>query len=469
MKTPFSLTLDDPGLREALEVIPRLVRDAGGRALLVGGCVRDAILGLSPRELDFEVYGVAPARLIEVLDPHFAVEVVGQAFGVLKIHDMPIDVSIPRRDSRAGVGPEGFQALSDPFMTLEEAAARRDFTVNAVAYDPLEGVTLDPFGGIQDLEQRVLRHTSQKFAEDPLRVLRGMQLVSRFELTPASETIGVAKGLFRCYAGLPVERVWGEWFKWAGQSRRPSAGLAFLRDCSWLEAYPEATALIGCPQDTMWHPEGDVWTHTLLVTDEAATIAIRDGLTVEDRAVLVLAALCHDLGKPQTTEVCPGRIRSPGHAAATGTFRHFLARIGAPPSVVKRVVALCVHHLTHLDFTGSARHVRRLAWSLAEAGESIELLARLVEADFSGRPPRPKGLPEPMGQMLGLARQLQTANAAPTPLLFGRHLLELGFESGPHMGAMLRAAYEAQLDGDITTPESAQEWVRRNYGQRPSV
>jgi tRNA nucleotidyltransferase (CCA-adding enzyme) len=239
--------------------------------------------------------------------------------------------------------------------------------------------------------------------------------------------------------------------------------LTFLRECGWLQAYPELAALIGCPQNPKWHPEGDVWTHTLLVTDEAAKIAMRDRLNTHDRATLVLAALCHDVGKPETTEVCADRVRSPGHAGATETFRHFLDRIGAPASIVERVIALCIHHLAHIDFTDSARHVRRLAWSLSRGGETVEMLARLVEADSSGRPPLPKGLPERMTRLLGLARQLQAADTSPRPLLLGRHLLALGFKPGPYMGDMLRAAYEAQLDGEFTQLEAAYEWVRRTY------
>lgn len=463
MGTAFAFRVDDPALRRAIDLIPAAVREAGGRALLVGGCVRDAALGLSPQDLDFEVYGLAPSRLMEVLRRHFTVDLVGQAFGVLKIQGAPVDLSIPRRESMGGPGIEGFETRSDPFMTLEEAAARRDFTINAMAYDPLLHRLLDPYGGLQDLDKRVLRHTSAKFAEDPLRVLRGMQFVSRFALTPAPETLALARQLLGAYPALAAERIWGEWKKWSAQSACPARGLAFLRDCGWIEAYPELARLIGCPQDPRWHPEGDVWTHTLLATDEAAGIALRDGLHPDDRATLVLAALCHDLGKPETTEVDGQRVRSPRHAVATETFRRFLGRITAPPAVVDRVVGLCLHHLTHLDFTGSARHVRRLAWSLAQAGESVEMLARVVEADCSGRPPHPKGLPEPMAQILGLARQLEAAHAAPRPLLLGRHLLMLGVAPGPRMGDLLRAAYEAQLDGDITNLDEARDWIVRKY------
>lgn len=459
LRKRITLRMVDPTLERALADLCALVRDAGGEALLVGGCVRDAALGLPAKDLDVEVYGVAPARLLDRLAARFSIDLVGHVFGVVKVHGLPIDVAIPRRESKAGLGHGGFEILSDPAMTLEEAAARRDYTINAMAYDPGSGEIIDHYGGLRDLEARVLRHTTEKFAEDPLRVLRGLQLAGRFDLRAAPETVELARGLLPELPTLPLERVWGEWHKWAVRSLRPSAGLAFLRQCGWHAAWPGLAALEGCPQDLVWHPEGDVWTHTLLVVDEAVRLAERDRLTEEDRAVLVLAALCHDLGKPEATTIDGGRVRSPGHADRSEPAERFLDRIGAPPRCRERVLALCRHHLTHLDFAGSAAHVRRLARALGEAGESIRMLAWLVEADHSGRPPLPKGLPAGMSRMLEVARAVAAADAAPRPVLLGRHLLELGLEPGPRMGEILRAAYEAQLDGVFETVEGGRAWA----------
>ena len=141
---------------------------AGGRALLVGGCVRDSALGIPAKDLDIEVYGLPPDRLTEILAARFAIDLVGQAFGVIKIQGLPIDVSIPRLESKAGLGHRGFEINSDPWVTPEEAASRRDFTINAVALDPADGEVIDPYGGLQDLQMRMLRHTSEKFSEDPV-------------------------------------------------------------------------------------------------------------------------------------------------------------------------------------------------------------------------------------------------------------------------------------------------------------
>jgi tRNA nucleotidyltransferase (CCA-adding enzyme) len=290
-----------------------------------------------------------------------------------------------------------------------------------------------------------------------------MQFAGRFRLRAASATVELSRELFDEYDTLAIERVWAEWYKWAAKSAQPSLGLLYLEQCGWRKAYAELEALQECPQDPEWHPEGDVWTHTLLVTDAAASIAGRDGLVDDDRGVLVLAALTHDLGKPETTVVDGCRVRSPGHTDRLQTYERFLARIGCPRGIAERVVVLARHHMTHLDFAGSPRHVRRAARSLGEGGETIEMLARLVEADHSARPPLPGGMPEKMANMLEEARALAASESAPEPLLMGRHLLELGVLAGPGMGEILKAAYEAQLDGAFQVLEEAKVWVRKEF------
>lgn len=450
-----------PEIRPIHDQVCDLIRKAGGRPLLVGGCVRDMLLGHAPKDLDIEVYGLEPQRLVGALRQTFAVDLVGQSFGVIKLHHYPIDISLPRRESKMGLGHRGFEILSDPWMTPEEAAARRDFTINAIAVDPSTEEIIDPFGGRQDMALRILRHTTEHFVEDPLRVLRGMQLVSRFRLTPVPETIALCRTLFQEYHALSVERIWGEWEKWAGRSIQPSLGLRFLSETGWLAAYPELAALQGCPQDPEWHPEGDVWLHTLLIVDEAALIGERDRLGGRDRAVLIFAALCHDLGKPATTAFLDGRMRSYGHADRTDIVERFLTRLGPPKDLLLRVTTLVRHHLSHIDFQGSARHIRRLTRALDEAGETLRMLARLVEADASSRPPRPRGLPTTMEHMLNVAEALALDERGPRPILLGRHLLPMGIPPGPRMGAILKAAYEAQLDGAFQTVAEGLAWVTR--------
>jgi len=448
-----------PDIQSVFERLCRLIREAGGRPLLVGGCVRDMLLGSRPTDLDLEVYELAPQRLIEVLSSAFDIDRVGQSFGVIKLHQYPIDISLPRRESKVGLGHRGFEILSDPSMSLEEAAARRDFTINAMAIDPATEELLDPFNGQRDLRLRILRHTSPQFADDPLRVLRGMQFISRFELSPAPETLALCRALLLEYPTLTPERIWREWEKWASRGVQPSLGLRFLQGIGWAAIYPELGALQGCPQDPSWHPEGDVWTHTLLVVDQAARIAVRDGLEGRERAVLLFAALCHDLGKPSSTAVLDGHIRSHGHAERVDIVASFLDKVGAPKELATRIVELVRYHLSHLQFDGSPRHVRRLSRRLEEAGETLRMLARVVEADASGRPPLPRELPPAMQEMLATAERLQLAEQGPRPILLGRHLLSLGIQPGPRMGQILKTAYEAQLDGAFSTPEDGVRWL----------
>lgn len=453
---PLTLPLE-PGVQRLLAAI----RAAGGRPLVVGGAVRDAVLGLVPKDVDVEVYGLPADPLAAALAGVGKVNAVGKSFGVLKVtfDGATIDVALPRRENKQGRGHKGFMVAPDATMTPAEAAARRDYTINAMAWDPATEELLDFFGGQDDARRRVLRHVGPAFAEDPLRVLRGMQFAARFDCTVDPATAELARTLAPEYGDLPVERVWDEWWKWASKSAHPGAGLRFLEACGWMAHYPELVALDGCPQEPEWHPEGDVLTHTALVTDAAAAVAVRDGLAAEDRGVLVLAALVHDLGKPETTAVTDGRIRSIGHTNTRETFRAFLARVGAPARVVERVVALCVEHLVHIGFSGSARQVRRLATRLGAAGETIATLARLVEADHDGRPPLPGGLPDDMRALLDVAREVSAAETAPVPLLLGRHLIEMGVAPGPAMGRWLQAAYEAQLDGAFDTLDGARAWI----------
>lgn len=456
-------------LPEPLQPILDAIRGAGGRPLIAGGAVRDAALRLEPKDFDVEAYGIDIDALIAALQVVGRVNAVGRSFGVLKVAagGLEVDVSLPRRESKAGRGHRGFLVTPDPGLSPREASSRRDFTINAMLYDPAAGKLLDFFGGLEDLERRVLRHTGPAFADDPLRVLRGMQFAGRFRLRAAPETVELSQRLFAEHSTLAVERVWAEWFKWAAKSSEPAAGLTYLAQAGWRAAYPELEALAGCPQDPHWHPEGDVWTHTLLATDHAARVAERDRLAEQERAVLVLAALCHDLGKPETTQIEGDHVRTPGHAACVGTYEAFLQRIGSPSRLATRAVGLSRHHLAHMDFTGSPRHVRRLARGLGQHGESIEMLSRLVEADHASRPPLPAGLPESMVRMLEVARELATADAAPRPLLLGRHLLEMGVKPGPQMGELLEAAYEAQLDGAFHTFEDARDWLLRRLPREP--
>jgi tRNA nucleotidyltransferase (CCA-adding enzyme) len=458
--SPIVVQMDDRECRERCEAVCRAVREAGGRALLVGGCVRDAVLGRPAADLDLEVYGIPAAGLVELLASRFALDLVGRAFGVIKLRGLPIDVSIPRRSSGSSRGPEDFEKLSNPDLTPEQAAARRDFTINAIAVDPITGEVIDPFSGREDLEARILRHTTERFADDPLRVLRGMQFAARFDLDVAPETVALCREIDP--GPLAPERIFEEWRKLVLWGNRPSRGLAFLRDCGWIRHFPELEALIGCEQEPEWHPEGDVWIHTLHCMDSFASERVGDE---REDLVVGLAVLCHDLGKPGVTaEDENGRITSKRHEpAGEAQTRSFLGRMTRERSVIEEVAALVGAHLAPTQLfearAGDAA-VRRLARRVGR----IDRLVRVARADRAGRPPLEAGRFDAGDWLLERARALEVEAAAPKPIVKGRHLIPLGVSPGPRLGSILEDCYEAQLAGEFSTLEEGLEYASKRLG-----
>ncbi|WP_167631791.1 CCA tRNA nucleotidyltransferase [Mariprofundus ferrooxydans] len=441
----------------------RHLATAGGDAWLVGGCVRDLMLHINPKDYDLEVYGLTEAALSDALQQLGRCEMVGKQFGVHKLwfRQMEIDVALPRTESKSGSGHRGFVVHTDPHLTPEIATLRRDFTINAMMYDPLQHRLLDLHGGQSDLDEGILRHVSPAFAEDPLRPLRAMQFAARFRFHLAPETAAMCRTLVAEADTLPASRIWIEWQKWS-HARSPSCGLIALHDSGWLACYPELQALQQCPQDPRWHPEGDVWVHTLQVVDKAAEMAKKHHLSRPDREHLLFAALCHDLGKPETTVQQPdGRIGSPGHSkAGVPLTRRLLQRMHAPGAIGKIVVPLVQEHITHLFGDPTARAVRRLAWRLQPA--HIELWEMLVEADASGRAPAPPS--RPALPWLQLAQSMQQHRQAAARIVDGDMLMQLGVEPGPVLGEMLAKAYQAQLNGEFNDAQGARLWCIAHIG-----
>ena len=466
-----TMRIELPGL---LDQIVRELHAAGYRAVAVGGAVRDALLGGKPKDFDIEVYGVAYDQLAGILARHGRVDLVGKSFGVVKLNSSghEYDFSVPRRDSKLGLGHRDFQATFDPNITPREAASRRDFTINAMAYDPVAGELLDFFGGAEDLKNRVLRATSDAFAEDPLRVLRGMQFACRFDLTLEPQTAARCRTIVDHYATIARERVADEFMKWAVKSSRPGRIAEYLAASGWDVHFPEIGRLAGVPQDPHWHPEGDVGTHTMLVVDAAGQIATREGLEHDDRAVLIFAALSHDFAKATTTMLREreGKMRwtSWGHEADGGPMaRAFLERIGIKSAIADRVVPMVENHLASSSIGSEVtpRAVRRLAMRLAPA--SITDLLLLIEADYSGRPPLPTGLPDGAVRIREMAA-LQAVDQGPqAALILGRHVMPyFNDQPGKHIGEVTAAAYEAQADGMFSNQEEALQWLERYMSER---
>ena len=445
----FELTIHDETLRSAAETVSRICRDQGGRAWVVGGAVRDAWLGLALADVDLEVHGLAAADLESLLAEHFELDAVGRAFGVLKLRGVAIDVSVPRTESKAGLGHKGFLVQSDPHLGLEAAARRRDFTMNAMAYDLLTGELADPLGGRRDLDDRILRHCSTAFVEDPLRVLRAMQFAARFDLDTAAETVSLCRTIEP--EGLAGERIWHEWRKLLLLGTKPSRGLQLLKDTGWLAYFPPLAVLDGLPQDSRYHPEGDVYTHTGLCLDVFAAQRLND--ETED-LVVGLAVLCHDLGKPLAQQVEPdGRIRTKGHAEqAEPLVNEFLNDLTGQPALTADVLPLVRNHgrpaQLYEQQAGNGA-VRRLARDVGR----IDRLLRVVRADLGGRGPASDLDPPAVRWLAERAEALAVADARPEPLLQGRHLRSRRLKPGPRYGRLLRACYEAQLDGEFADVE----------------
>ncbi len=464
---PVSLVLP-PGLARLLEEI----RAAGGRPFVVGGAVRDALFGkdLEDQNYDVEVFGLAVEPLEEVLSRAGRVDAVGQSFRVFKVTGLEgsagaVDVALPRRDSKVGPGHRGIAVSGDPHLTIEEASRRRDFTMNALLWDPDTREVLDPWDGRRDIEARLLRAVDETtFGEDPLRALRALQLAARFELDVEPTTARLCASM--PLDELPAERVFGEIEKLLLQARQPSRGFVLMKEWEMLPALaPELVPLETTPQDPEWHPEGDVWTHTLQVVDQAA--ALVDDLAADrPRALSVmLGSLCHDLGKPAATRHENGRIRSRGHEeaglpATTALLDRWNVHTLLGYDVRAQTLALVAHHLKPGQLYDDRDRVsdgaiRRLARKVEP-----DLLYRVAKADCLGRRPG-RFEPVAMEWFRERVRQLEVEVRPPEPLLRGRDVLALGLKPGPEVGRVVRAVYEQQLDGAVATLEEAVAEARR--------
>lgn len=419
---------------------------------IVGGFTRDTVLGVQSKDMDIEVFGCSIQQLENVLSQLGRVDTVGKKFGVIKLttSNGDYDFSIPRRDNKVGVGRSGFEVEFDQTLTPKQAAARRDFTFNAMFLDK-DCNLVDPHNGVQDLMKNRLRHTSSAFNEDPTRVLRGMRFCGQLNLRPCRTTIKVCKEMSDRYSEIESDMIWAEWSKWATRSIKPSRGLGFLWITGWIHHYPELYALTRLPQEPKWHPEGTAWQHTKHVVDQMNEICQRDFIVGDKKIINMFGALLHDVGKAVTTTVnSAGEIVSPGHDEAGVEIAHsFMERINMPKHYRDAVAEVVRYHMRHIN-NPTAKAARRFASVISNIDKNDWL--RIVEADHSGRPPFPVGIPEDAIKLYELINEEESSNRV-EQLILGRHLISNGFVPSPKFGIVLREVYEIQLDEGLSFDE----------------
>lgn len=436
---------------------------AGGHAWLVGGPVRDRLLGRELKDLDLEVYGLELDRLREVLSGLGKVHAIGRSFPVLQLvtAEGEAEVALPRIERDLGPGHTAFEVVGDPHLDPRVASSRRDFTVNAMMEDPLTGTLLDPHGGRADLDQGLLRHVSPAFAEDPLRVMRAGRFVARYGWRVDEETAALCRGLD--LDELPVERFEREWKEILAEAF-PGRGLLALEACGALRFFPELAAMRGVPQDPLWHPEGDVLTHTALCLD--AAVARREEM--EDAWVEMLGVLCHDIGKAgRGTRFERGRWRCPGHDVdGAALVAPLLARLNTRADVVPQVEALVREHLRPAQLHAARDRVSDAAIRRLSLRVPIEALCRVSWADAAGRTLPMEEPWAPEAWLRSRAAALGVEKEALQPFLRGQDLLDRGWPAGPGVGELLEEAFALQVDGVLEDREAALSWLDRRARAR---
>jgi len=469
-------------LEPVLTTVLLHLKELSFKSLIVGGSVRDAILGIEPKDIDIEVYGISYEKLKEVLQIYGSVNLVGKAFGVIKFNPVNVDngtdydFSIPRKENKVGVKHQDFEITFDENMTIEQAAARRDFTFNSIAYDPLTFEVYDYYGGLYDIDNKIMRHTSDKFSEDVLRILRGMQFQARFGFELHPDTAAIMREMVRSgeIEKLPKERVFEEWMKWAEKGTKHDLIFNFLRESSLINCYRELEALKETIQDHIYHPEGDVEIHTSLCLAHMDKVIERENIVGKEKVILVMSILLHDIAKPYVTEekFKRGRmvITSEGHEELGGDMcLVILPELGFHEELVTPISRLVENHLAGVNIASikkeSSRHksVKKLSRKLFPA--TIKQLLYVMESDTNGRGGSEHVVPIGAKELLEVAEEIHVVEKQYEYMLMGRHLIEAGLKPSEKFGTILKASYEAQENGEFSDVEGAKEWLKNNLAQ----
>ena len=442
------------------------------KAILVGGAVRDFLLQKELKDYDIEVYNLDSIEQLEViLSKYGSVNLVGKSFGILKlkVESIEYDFSFPRKEQKNGIGHRGFDVEIDSNLSFIEASKRRDFTINAMGYDIIKKEILDPFRGLEDLNNRLLKHIDDKtFIEDPLRVYRAVQFCARFDLELDKSTFNVCKKMVEDgdLESLSKERVYEEFKKLLLKSHKPSIGLNLMRELGILKYFPELEAIIGVPQSPVWHPEGDVWTHTLMAVDKMSIELTKERykeLSQRDRLKFMFAILCHDFGKPSCTRYKEdGKLTSIGHEkAGVEPTKSFLQRLTNDVKLIDSILPLVEYHLKPVIYYHNKAKdstIKRLATKV-----NIEDLVLVSKADNLGRATQDamEGKCPAADWLLKKAKELKVDKKPIEPILQGRDLIKLGLKPSPKFRQIIDNIYQEQIDGNIKTKDDAIEFVKK--------
>ena len=420
--------------------VAQLVARQGGRTFYVGGYVRDGLRHQENKDVDIEVHGITPKCLEDILDSLGQRMSIGESFGIFGLKGYSLDIAMPRKEEARGMGHKDFAVFVDPFIGTEAAASRRDFTINAMMQDVLTGEIVDPFGGVKDLQDGLLRHVNdQSFGEDPLRVLRSAQFAARFEFRVAKQTVSLCSRMRLEH--LPRERIEGELKKALLKAENPSIFFEVLRQMDQLDHwFPELKALIGVPQNPVYHAEGDVWNHTMMVLDEAAKLRDR----ASNPYWFMLSAVVHDFGKAVCTEEKDGVLHAYLHETkGLPLAEAFLRRITGERKLMDYVLNMVEYHMKPNTVAG-ARSAEKVTTRMFDRSVDPEGLICMALADDRGRITQAPATDHEafLYERLAVYRELMAR-----PYVMGRDLLEAGLKPGVEFSEILQYAHKLRLAG----------------------
>jgi len=443
-----------------LENILKNLQELGATPILVGGCVRDYFLNKEIKDFDIEIFNFDSLELLEISLKKFGnVKLVGKSFGVLtlKVEGYDFDFALPRIEKKVGNSHTDFEVITNSNLSFEEAAIRRDFTINAIGYDYFKDEFIDPFNGIDDLKNRIIRHINDKtFIEDSLRVYRAIQFAARFEFDIDEKTKDLCKKIVLSdeLSYLPKERIYEEFKKLFLKSNKPSIGFELLRELGLLKYFKELEVLINCEQEPEYHPEGDVWIHTLMCLDELAKILEKEKIEDEYKKLyLFYGILCHDFGKPFCTKEINGKITSYKHESlGIEPTISFLEKLTNEKKFIEIVCSLVKNHLIPFQLYlshSSEKAVKRLSLKV-----NIEDLCLVCLADCLGRDIEDKcKCYDAINWLNEKAKELEIHNEPIKPLVQGRDLIALGYKPSKEFKEILEFAFDLQIDENLSKEE----------------